>query len=72
MTGNSDTENLSPKLKTALAGVLDELERNQKKEKHLNTISKMMGTLVQVQLYKFSYRKALFRLQIVPKIADWP
>ena len=30
-----------------------------------------MGTLVQVQLYTFSYRKALFRPQIMPKIADW-
>ena len=62
---------LSPKLQTALARFLDELERNQKKENHLNTISKMMGTLVQVQLYTFSYRKALFRPQIMPKIADW-
>ena len=43
----------------------------KKKENHLNTISKMMGTLVQVQLYTFSYRKALFRPQIMPKIADW-
>ena len=59
------------KLQTALARFLDELERNQKKENHLNTISKMMGTLVQVQLYTFSYRKALFRPQIMPKIADW-
>ena len=42
-----------------------------KKENHLDTISKMMGTLVQVQLYTFSYRKALFRPQIMPKIADW-
>ena len=31
----------------------------------------MMGTLVQVQLYTFIYRKALFRPQIVPKIANW-
>ena len=53
----------TPKLQTALARVLDELERNQKKENHLNTISKMMGTLVQVQLYTFSYRKALFDLK---------
>ena len=59
------------KLQTALARFLDELERNQKKKNHLNTISKMMGTLVQVQLYTFSYRKALFRPQIMPKIADW-
>ena len=42
------------KLQTALARVLDELERNQKKENHLNTISKMKGTYVQVQLYTFS------------------
>ena len=38
-----------PKLQTALAWVLDELERSQKKENHLNTIYKMMGTLVHVQ-----------------------
>ena len=37
------------KLQTALARFLDELERNQKKENHLNTIYKMMGTLVHVQ-----------------------
>ena len=30
----------TPKLQTALARVLDELERNQKKENHLNTTSK--------------------------------
>ena len=54
----------TPKLQRALTWVLDELERNQKKENHLNTISKMMGTLVQVQLYTFSYRKPLFRPQI--------
>ena len=36
----------TPKLQTALARVLDELERNKKKENHLNTISKMIGTLV--------------------------
>ena len=35
----------TPKLQTALARVLDELERNQKKENHLQTNSKMMGTL---------------------------
>ena len=50
----------SPKLQTVLTRVLDELERNQKKENHLNSISKMMGTLVQAQLYTFSYRKAQF------------
>ena len=38
-----DLSYLSPKLQTALARVLDELERNQKKENHLITISKMMG-----------------------------
>ena len=38
-------------LQTAVARVLDEQERNQKKGNHLNTISKMMGTLVHVQLY---------------------
>ena len=31
-------------LQTAVARVLDEQERNQKKGNHLNTISKMMGT----------------------------
>ena len=40
----------TPKLQTALARILDELERNQKKENHLHTISKMMGTLVHVHL----------------------
>ena len=32
----------------------------KKKKNHLNTISTIMGTLVQPQLCKFSYRKALF------------
>ena len=50
---------ISLKLQTVLTRVLDELERNQKKN-HLNSISKMMGTLVQAQLYTFSYRKAQF------------
>ena len=62
---------LSPKLQTSLARVLDELERNQKKENHLNTISKIMGTLVHVQLYTFSYRKPVIRPQNMPKTADW-
>ena len=53
----------TPKIQTALAWVLDELERNQEKENHLNTISKMMGTLVHLQLYTFSYRKAVIRPQ---------
>ena len=52
----------------ALARVLDELERNQKKGK---SISKMMSALVHVQLYTLSYRKALFSPQKLPKIADW-
>ena len=39
----------TPKIQTALAWVLDELERNQEKENHLNTISKMMGTLFHLQ-----------------------
>ena len=60
-----------PKLQTALARVLDKLERNQKKENHLHTISKMMGTLVHVQLYTFSYRKPVIRPQNMPKTADW-
>ena len=38
-----------------------------KKENHPNTISKMMGTLVPVQLYMFSYRKAVIRPQNMPK-----
>ena len=54
-------------LQTALAQVLDELERNQKKENHLNTIFKMMGTLVHVQLYTYSYRKAVIRPQNIPQ-----
>ena len=58
----------TPKLQTALARVLDELERNQKKGK---SISKMMGTLVQVQLYTFSSRMALYRPQKLPKITVW-
>ena len=61
----------TPKLQRALARVLDELERNQKKENHLHTISKMMGTLVHLQLYTFSYRKAVIRPQNMPKTADW-
>ena len=61
----------TPKIQTALAWVLDELERNQEKENHLNTISKMMGTLVHLQLYTFSYRKAVIRPQNMPKTADW-
>ena len=61
----------TPKLQRALTWVLDELERNQKKENHLHTISKMMGTLVHVQLYTFSYRKPVIRPQIMPKTADW-
>ena len=56
----------TPKIQTALAWVLDELERNQEKENHLNTISKMMGTLVHLQLYTFSYRKAVIRPQNMP------
>ena len=59
------------KLQTALARVLDELERNQKKENHLQTISKMMGTLVHVQLYTFSYRKPVIRPQNMPRTAYW-
>ena len=51
--------------------VLDEQEDNQKKENHLNTISKIMGTLVQVQLYTYSYGKAVVQPQNVPKSADW-
>ena len=31
----------------------------------------MMGTLVHVQLYTFSYRKPVIRPQNMPKTADW-
>ena len=61
----------TPKRQTALARVLDKLERNHKKENHLHTISKIMGTLVHVQLYTFSYRKPVIRPQNMPKTADW-
>ena len=37
--------------------------KKPKKENHPNTISKMMGPLVQVQQYTVSYRKALFSPQ---------
>ena len=43
----------------------------KKKENNLNIISKMMGTLVHVKLYAFSYRKAVIRPQNMPKTADW-
>ena len=55
----------------ALARVLDELERKQKKESHLNTILNMMGTFIHVQLDTFSYRKAMIRPRNMPKTADW-
>ena len=54
---------LSPKRQTALALALDELERNQKKENHLNTISKVMGSLVHVQLKtSLNYKKHICRV----------
>ena len=53
-------EPLCNKLQTALARVLDELERNQKKENHLNTISKVMGTLAKVQFYTRFHQALLF------------
>ena len=53
----------TPKLQTALDQVQDGLERNQKKGNNLNTLSKMMGTLIHVQLHTFSYRKAVIRPQ---------
>ena len=59
------------KIKNTQLNLLDELERNQKKENHPNSISKMMGTLVHVQLYTFSFRKAVIRPQNMPKTADW-
>ena len=37
----------------------DNLRETEKKKNHLNTISKIMGTLVQPQLCTFSYREAL-------------
>ena len=58
-------------LQTAPALVLDELERNQKKENHLNKISKMMGTLLHLHLYTFSYRKAVIWPQNMPKTVNW-
>ena len=58
-------------LQTSVTWVVDELERNQNKENHLNTIFKMMGTLVQVQLYTFSSRMALYWPQKWPKITVW-
>ena len=58
----------TPKLQRALAQVLDELERTKKGD-YLNTISKMMGTLVQVQLYTFRYKMALNQPQKLPKMA---
>ena len=45
-------------------------EEPKKKENHLHTISKMMGTLVHVQLYTFTYRKPVIRPQNMPKTAD--
>ena len=64
---NSKTQ----KLQTALAWKIDELERNQKKENNQNTISRMIGTIVQAQPYTFSYRKAIYRPQKLLKIAYW-
>ena len=49
--------------------VLDELQKKQKTENNQKTISKMMGTLVQVQLHMFSYKKNLFSAQKLAKIA---
>ena len=46
-------------------------EELKKKENHLHTISKMMGTLVHVQLYTFTYRKPVIRPQKMPETADW-
>ena len=43
----------------------------KKKENHLHTMSKMMGTLVHVQLYTFSYRKPVIQPQNMLKTADW-
>ena len=40
---------LLPKLQTALARVLDELERNQKKENHLHTCVISCGALTKIQ-----------------------
>ena len=43
-------------------------EELKKKENHLHTISKMMATSIHVQLYTFSYRKAIIRPQNMPKL----
>ena len=67
--GNDGDDDLSHHYQTALARVPDELERNQKKENRLHTISKMMGTLVLVQLCTFSYRNS--DVKKLPKIFDW-
>ena len=68
--GDDGDDDLSYHYRT-IARVLDELEGNQRKENHLHIISKMIGTLVHVQLYTFSYRKPVIRPQNMPKTADW-
>ena len=60
-------------LQTVVTWVLDELKKNPKeRENHLNTISKMMGTIVQAQLYTFSSRKALYRYIDLKNCQKWP
>ena len=51
-------------------GAFRRLERNQKKENHLNAISKM-GTHSSGSAVHVYFQEALYRPQILPKIADW-
>ena len=60
-----------PNFKQLQLGFQTSQRGTKKKENHLHTISKMMGTLVHVQLYTFSYRKPVIRPQNMPKTADW-
>ena len=50
----------TPKIQMSRLGSRWAREEPKKKENHLKTISKMMGTLVQAQLYTFSSRMALY------------
>ena len=69
-TNNHSHQRQCHQLQTAVARVLDELERNPKKENHKNTLSKMMGTIVQAQLCTLSSWKAIYRPKKLLKIAD--
>ena len=60
--GNDDLSHvISQTSNSSGSGSRQAREELKKKENHLNTISKMMGTLVHVQLYTFSYRKPVIR-----------